>query len=172
MSKNTINFLQFKASDVKLAKHISGEYVKYDGEDFDPESPSFHAVPNTISFFFSANKMNMSSEKFAKKKFNYKDMEEETGDVFIDKPCFTVFMYPTLHRHSECDMSHLLDHFLPDFLDEITECTFALYLDEEEKISAYDTFKDLHSKGFVYNSEECDLADYFKTLKIVGKPKQ
>lgn len=168
MTKETVETIKFNADDVKMSRKIVANYLKYDTEDdVDPEAPSFYSVPNNIAFFFQASKRDMDSKTFAHHKFSEDDLKDDF-DNFQQKPSFAVFMYPKFERYSECEMIYLLETLLPDYLGEISECTFCLELDDE-KVSAYDVFKDLVNKGFVYKSAECDLKDYFSKIKIVNK---
>ena len=155
-----VKMLKFKESDLKLAREIVDDYL-FKHLDVNPNAAGFEAVPNHIGFYFLADKNGMTAQEFAKLKFTDTELEDDD----CDQPGFGVFISDDLHN-AEAHMQYLVNHFTPYYLAEIAENTFTIQLDEGEKISALDVFKDLVSRGFFYESGSCDLGDYFRTITI------
>ena len=172
MAKNTLKTVKFNDLDIALAKGIVENYLNDDGIDLESDE-GCEAIPNNIAFFFQADTITTDLKSFVKRKIKGKDLTEgELSDMtlYMEKCHFSVFMYPIFERHSECDMSPLLEEFLPESLQEISECVFIPnVIDEDDSISILDVMKDLLNEGFIYVPTECAVKDYFKDYTIVAK---
>lgn len=123
---------------IKKGKKLVQRYVE-EYEEIDESEEGYEAIPHSIVFFFCG----------------ITDPHQKLIDNF--SLSVAVLMFPK-DEDFDGEMTGLVQSFIPSYLSEATECTFTTFFnDPNNALTAGEIKKELISRGFVYDPNQCSL---------------
>lgn len=149
-------YKKFDENLLKAGRKIVKKYTTYDEDELEitADMKGYEAIPNSIVFFFTGEYP--PETKITKEIASYMD--------------FSIFFGPVTSDSFDQHMTTLIGDLLPDNYSEECECEFVPYYDNDDNaLTIKEIMQELLDRGFIYDSKNCDLKNYFSDYSLVPK---